>query len=92
MEPESLLASGAALLGLVGIASALTPELANRSDFVQGVLPPGVPAAARVGALAFGIALVWLSRSLGRRRRRRAPRLHDDAHRGKRPRRSAPPR
>jgi lysylphosphatidylglycerol synthetase-like protein (DUF2156 family) len=34
------------------------------------VLPPGLPAAARVGALAFGIALVWLSRSLARRRRR----------------------
>jgi lysyl-tRNA synthetase, class II len=68
--PESLLASGAAVVGLIGIASSLTPELANRSDLVRGVLPPGVPAAARVGALAFGIALVWLSRSLGRRRRR----------------------
>ncbi len=68
--PESLLASGAALVGLVGIVSSLTPELANRSDLVRGVLPPGVPAAARVGALAFGIALVWLSRSLSRRRRR----------------------
>ena len=68
--PESLLASGAAFVGLVGIVSSLTPELANRSDLVRGVLPPGVPAAARVGALAFGIALVWLSRSLSRRRRR----------------------
>jgi lysyl-tRNA synthetase, class II len=65
-----VLASGAALVGLIGVASSLTPELANRSDLVRGVLPPGVPAAARVGALAFGIALVWLSRSLGRRRRR----------------------
>ncbi len=68
--PESLLAWGAALVGLVGIASALTPELPNRSDLVAGMLPPGVPAAARVGALALGIALVWLSRSLARRRRR----------------------
>ncbi len=65
-----MLASGAAVVGLIGIASSLTPELANRSELVRGVLPPGVPAAARVGALAFGIALVWLSRSLGRRRRR----------------------
>jgi lysyl-tRNA synthetase, class II len=64
-----VLAAGAALVGLVGIVSALTPELANRSDLVQGLLPPGVPAAARAGALAFGIALVWLSRSLRRRRR-----------------------
>src|SRR5438552_9300483 len=69
-SPESLLAWAAAAVGLVGIVSALTPEMANRSDLVRGVLPPGVPAAARVGALAFGIALVWLSRSLARRRRR----------------------
>jgi lysyl-tRNA synthetase class 2 len=34
------------------------------------VLPPGVPAAARVLTLSFGIALLWLSRSLARRRRR----------------------
>jgi lysyl-tRNA synthetase, class II len=48
----------------------LTPELSSRSDFVRGVLPPGVPAAARVAALAFGLGLVWLSRSLAARRRR----------------------
>jgi len=69
-RPETLLAWAAAAVGIVGIVSALTPEMANRSDLVRGVLPPGVPAAARVGALAFGIALVWLSRSLARRRRR----------------------
>jgi lysyl-tRNA synthetase class 2 len=68
--PESLLACGAAFVGVVGVVSSLTPALAERSDLVRGVLPPGVPAAARVGALAFGIMLVWLSRSLGRRRRR----------------------
>ncbi|HVD05082.1 MAG TPA: hypothetical protein VNB89_03655, partial [Gemmatimonadaceae bacterium] len=45
------LAIAAAGVGLVGIASALTPELANRSDFVRGVLPPGVPGAARILAL-----------------------------------------
>jgi lysyl-tRNA synthetase, class II len=69
-RPESLLAWAAAGVGVVGIVSALTPEFADRSDFVRGVLPPGVPEAARLGALAFGIALVWLSRSLARRRRR----------------------
>jgi lysyl-tRNA synthetase, class II len=57
-------------VGLIGIGSALTPELADRLDLVEGVLPPGVPAAARVVALAFGVALIWLSRSLRRRRRR----------------------
>src|SRR5205823_714308 len=69
-KPESVLAWAAAAVGVIGIASALTPEMANRFDFVKGVLPPGVPDVARWGALAFGIALVWLSRSLARRRRR----------------------
>jgi lysyl-tRNA synthetase class 2 len=58
------------LVGVIGIASALTPEMADRLDFVRGVLPPGVPTAARVLALSFGIALIWLSRSLARRRKR----------------------
>src|SRR5947207_1810461 len=44
--------------------------MADRFKIVHGVLPPGVPEAARVLALAFGIALIWLSRSLARRRRR----------------------
>ena len=69
-KPESLLAWAAAFVGAIGIASALTPELANRYDLVKGVLPPGVPTAARVFALAFGVALVFVSRSLARRRRR----------------------
>lgn len=69
-NPESLLAWAAAAVGVIGIASALTPEMANRFDLVEGVLPPGVPTVARWGALSFGIALVWLSRSLARRRRR----------------------
>jgi lysyl-tRNA synthetase, class II len=69
-QPESVLAWGAAAVGAIGIVSATTPELANRYDVVRGVLPPGAPTAARVVALAFGIALIWLSRSLARRRRR----------------------
>src|SRR5919204_584081 len=68
--PESLLAWAAAAVGVLGVASALTPELASRIDLVEGLLPPGVPAAAREAALAFGLGLVWLSRSLARRRRR----------------------
>ena len=67
---EIALGVAAAVVGVVGIVSALTPELANRSDFVRGVLPPGVPGAARILALAFGLALVWLSRLLAARRRR----------------------
>lgn len=67
---ESLLAGAAAVVGAIGIVSALTPEMADRLRIVHGVLPPGWPHAARIFALAFGIALVWLSRSLVRRRRR----------------------
>ena len=60
----------AAAVGLIAIVSAVTPEIAGRYDFVQGVLPPGAPHAARIAALAFGLALIWLSGSLARRRRR----------------------
>ena len=67
---ESLLGGAAALVGAIGVASSLTPAFAGRYDVVRGVLPPGVPNAARVFALAFGVALIWLSRSLARRRRR----------------------
>jgi len=67
---ESLLAWAAAAVGAIGVVSALTPEMANRFDLVRGMLPPGGIAAARVGALAFGLALIWLSRSLAHRRRR----------------------
>ena len=70
LRGEALLGWAAAAVGVIGIVSALTPELADRSDFVRGVLPPGVPGAARIAALAFGLALVWLSRSLAGRRRR----------------------
>lgn len=61
---------GATLAGLVGIVSALTPEFADRSDIVRGILPPGLPEAARIVALAFGIALIWLARGLARRKER----------------------
>ena len=69
-SPESVLAWAAALVGAIGIASALTPEMADRFRIVHGVLPPGIPTAARISALAFGIVLIWLARSLARRRRR----------------------
>src|SRR5262249_32022085 len=67
---ERLLAWAAALVGAVSVASALTPEMADRTRLVDSALPPGVPHAARLVALAFGFALIWLSRSLARRRRR----------------------
>ena len=69
-RPELILGWAAAVVGAIGIVSALTPEMANRFRVVRGVLPPGIPTAARIGALAFGIVLIWLARSLARRHRR----------------------
>jgi lysylphosphatidylglycerol synthetase-like protein (DUF2156 family) len=65
-----LVAWAAALTGVIGIVSASTPSIASRSDLVRGILPPGVPTAARVLTLAFGLALLWLSRGLARRKHR----------------------
>jgi lysyl-tRNA synthetase class 2 len=70
LRPPSLLAILSVAVGLISIVSALTPSLASRSELVQGVLPPGVPSAARWFALAFGLALVWLAGSLARGKRR----------------------
>jgi len=61
---------GAAFAGLIGVVSALTPEFADRYELVRGVLPPGLPEAARVLSLAFGLALIWLARGLAQRKRR----------------------
>ena len=64
------LAWAATLAGLVSIVSALTPEQADRLRVVHGILPPGVPEAARTIALALGLGMVFLSRGLARRKRR----------------------
>jgi lysyl-tRNA synthetase class 2 len=44
--------------------------MADRLQIVHGVLPPGWPEAARILTVSLGIGLIWLSRSLARRRRR----------------------
>ncbi|HEY5479384.1 MAG TPA: phosphatidylglycerol lysyltransferase domain-containing protein, partial [Gaiellaceae bacterium] len=67
---ESMLAAATALVGVLALVSALTPDLTNRADLVRSVLPPGFPELARVLALSFGLALLLLSRSLARGRRR----------------------
>ncbi len=64
------LAWAATLAGVISIVSALTPEFADRTDLINGVLPPGVPEAARTVALALGLAMIFLSRGLARRKRR----------------------
>jgi lysyl-tRNA synthetase class 2 len=65
-----LLAWFAIAAGLVSIVSALTAAAADRVDLVRGVLPPGVPDAARTFSLALGLGLIWLARGLSRRKRR----------------------
>ena len=67
---ESVLAAGAALVGVIALVSTLTPDLADRARLIRGVLPPGFTELARVLALLFGLALLLLSRSLARGRRR----------------------
>jgi lysyl-tRNA synthetase, class II len=70
LTAQRLLAWGTALVGVIGIVSALTPEMANRVEIVRGMLPPGWPEAARVLTIALGLGLIWLARSLAGRRRR----------------------
>jgi lysyl-tRNA synthetase class 2 len=65
-----MVAWATAAVGLIGIVSALTPEMGGRSDVVRAVLPQGWPAAARTLTLAFALSLLWLSRGLARRKRR----------------------
>jgi lysyl-tRNA synthetase class 2 len=67
---EWLLAWAAALVGVIGLVSALTPEMADRMRIARGLLPPGWPEAARVLTVAFALGLIWLSRSLAKRQRR----------------------
>jgi lysyl-tRNA synthetase class 2 len=67
---ERLLAWSAAVVGAISLVSALTPEMADRVEIVGGILPPGWPEAARVLTVAFGVGLIWLSRSLAKRQRR----------------------
>src|SRR4029079_7169255 len=64
------LAWAATLAGMISIVSALTPEFADRTDLIDGVLPPGIPEAARTVALALGLAMIFLSRGLARRKQR----------------------
>ncbi|HKD93111.1 MAG TPA: phosphatidylglycerol lysyltransferase domain-containing protein [Gaiellaceae bacterium] len=69
-KAEKLLAWSAALVGVLGVVSGVTPEMADRLKIVRGVLPPGWPEAARILTVALAIGLIWLSFSLAKRRRR----------------------
>ena len=60
----TLLAWATVFIGVISVVSAATPEMANRSDIVRGILPQGVPGVARTLTLAFGLGLLWLARGL----------------------------
>jgi lysyl-tRNA synthetase class 2 len=70
LTAERLLAVCALAVGVMGIVSAATPEMANRYRLMHGVLPPGWPDGARVLTMACAIGLIFLARSLARRRHR----------------------
>ncbi len=59
-----------ALVGVVTLVSALLPALHRRLHVVTDVLPAVYPAAATTGALAAGVMMLLLSRSLRRGKRR----------------------
>jgi len=66
----TLLAWFATIAGIISIVSGLTPTAADRMRIVHGVLPPGVPSAARTLVISLGLATIWLSRGLARRKHR----------------------
>ena len=55
-----------ALVGLITLLSALSPEIRYRAHLIAELVPSGFPAAATTGAAAVGILLLALSRALRR--------------------------
>jgi lysyl-tRNA synthetase class 2 len=66
----ALLGRLAVLVGLVNVASALTPDVGTRARLIREAVPAAVPLLAHAFALSAGAALVVLGFYLGRRRRR----------------------
>jgi lysyl-tRNA synthetase class 2 len=65
-----LLSIGLAVVALVGIVSALTPALRDRSELVASVIPSGLAAIAAALTLALSVTLLIVAGGLHRRRRR----------------------
>jgi lysyl-tRNA synthetase, class II len=65
-----VLAALVAAAGILDIASAVTPELADRVKLIEGVAPNVVPGLASALIVPTGLALIVLARGLRRRRHR----------------------
>src|SRR5437660_3032498 len=65
-----VLAALVAVAGILDIASAVTPELSNRVQLIEGVATNAVPGLASALIVPTGLALILLARGLRRRRRR----------------------
>ena len=66
----AVLAAFVAAIGVLDVASAITPELANRLKIVEAATPDVVPRLASALIVPTGVALIMLARGLWRRRRR----------------------
>jgi lysyl-tRNA synthetase class 2 len=66
LSSPTWLARIVAFVGVVSVASALSPELDDRTALVAEIVPPVFPAAATTGALAVGTVLVLLGGGLRR--------------------------
>src|SRR4051794_1533813 len=58
------------IVGAVTVLSALSPEIRQRTDLINDMVPPAFPAAATTGAGAVGLMLILVSRGLRRGKRR----------------------
>jgi lysyl-tRNA synthetase, class II len=65
-----VLAALVAAAGILDVASAVTPELADRVKLIEGVAPNVVPGLASALIVPTGLALIVLARGLKRRRHR----------------------
>src|SRR6478752_894257 len=70
VEPPVVVAIGAFVVGVIDIVSSVTPALTDRLNLFQAMLPMDAGDLAGSVTFASGVALVWLSGGLARRKRR----------------------
>ena len=70
VDPPVVVAIGALVVGVIDIVSSVTPALTDRLNLFQAMLPMDAGDLAGSVTFASGVALVWLSGGLARRKRR----------------------